>query len=48
MEGFVLAARTLYGVLQVLSWEALETELRARIAAADQEEAPFGSEADLF
>lgn len=39
-QGRTPAASTLFEVLQVLSWEALEGELRAWMAAADLEAAP--------
>jgi predicted transposase YbfD/YdcC len=41
-KGRTPAASTLFEVLQVLSWEALEAELRHWIAAADFGEAPDG------
>ena len=43
-QGRTPAASTLFEVLQVLSWEALEGELRAWIAAMELGEVPAGSQ----
>jgi len=46
-KGRTPAASTLFEVLQVLSWEALETQLRAWMAEADLGPAPAGEEAGV-